>query len=222
MITDATTSEALSGRGGTSTTLRATNLWLFDTEFDLALGASIDDPRALLLASAAASCFPLLDRRTALDRAALDRVAAGRADAVEQALRRLATSLGVAADPALHLATRRAVFLTGAPQRGVTSVDDGRNGITVTTRGAIATVLPHCTRFLDDQGRGVPLTLEARTGLDRAVARYTAEGYRVLAVGHRALGVGRPAPADQQDAESDLVLLGLIAVADRTAHPATI
>jgi len=45
-----------------------------------------------------------------------------------------------------------------------------------------------------------------------------AQGRQVVAVAHRAVGVGRPAPDDQRDAETHLILIGLVAMT--TGHGA--
>jgi magnesium-transporting ATPase (P-type) len=185
-------------------TLRATHLWLFGTELSLDDGAPVDDRRGLMLAAVAAGC------------AAVDDIdgypAAGLGDAVEGAFTALAIELGVATEPLVRTANRRAEFPAGALSRRVTGVDDGRHGVTVTVKGAVGAVLPYCTLFLDDEGRAVPLTREARLRLRRAVARHVGQGRQVVAVAHRAVGVGRPAPIDRPDAETDLVLIGLAAM----------
>lgn len=181
----------------TRAALYPTHLWLFDTEVDLtALTVVIDDPRAALLVSAVARC--------AADAGSDD-------DRAERALARLATEIRVAPLSAM----RRALFVAGSGSSCVTCVDDGRHGVTVTTWGAIEAVLPHCTSFLDELGRGVPLTRTALAEAQWAAHLHAQCGRRVLAVGHRAVGVGRPPPADRRAAETELVLLGLIAFADR-------
>ena len=190
--------------------LRVTHLWLFDAEFSVELPTQVDDPRALLLAAVAGDGAL---RRTAgwPEPARLD-------DAVEAAFAALARRLGVTGGGRrARAAARRARSPDAGPPQCVTSIDAGRHGVTITVRGTVETVLPCCTEYLDPLGRAVPLTRDARLAVRRALARHTAQGRRVLAVAHRAVGVGRPAPADRQEAETDLVLIGLMALADPAA-----
>jgi len=194
--------------------LRVTHLWLFDAEFAVGLPSQVDDPRALLLASVAGGSAL---RRTAgwSGPARLD-------DAVEAACAALARRLGVArGGPRARTAARGPRSPDARRPQRVTSIDAGRHGVTITVRGTVETVLPCCTQYLDDQGRAVPLTRDARLAVRRALARHAAQGRRVLAVAHRAVGVGRPAPADRQEAETDLVLIGLVALADPAADHLT-
>jgi hypothetical protein len=192
-------------RTGTPIALRAARLWLAGAEFDVGTEDAVDDVRSLLLASVAAGCVD--------DPAGSDTGRAGPQDPVDHAALDLAALLGVTVDPVARDAARLAAFRTGSPPQHVTTVDACRNGPTVTMRGGVETVLPCCSQLLDDQGRGVPLTPDERSRLRRASRRYAAQGLQVVAVAHRAIGVGHPAPADRQEAETDLVLIGLVALA---------
>ena len=182
-----------------SPALRATHLWLFGVAYDLALEAEVGDARALLLASVAA------DGATSVADTPSARSATGLGAAIEQALLGLAAQLGVACDPVGRTTDRRALFVAGAMLPRVTSVDDGRHGVTVTVKGAVEAVLPCCTQYLDDQERAIPLTLEARRRLRRAEGDYRGLGCTVVAVAHRA--------------ERDLVLIGLVALDDPDLVP---
>jgi magnesium-transporting ATPase (P-type) len=201
---------------GTSPPLRAVRLWLAGAEFDVGSTSAGDDVRSLLLASVAAGC---------VDGASPgDPQADGLQDPVDRAALDLAALLGVTVDPVARDAGRLASFRAGsASPHHVTTVDACRNGPTVTMRGGVESVLPCCSHLLDDQGRGVPLTPDERSRLRRASSRYAAQGLQVVAVAHRAIGVGQPAPRDQQDAETELVLIGLVAFAplDAPVGPGT-
>jgi magnesium-transporting ATPase (P-type) len=203
---------ALRDHTGSSLALRAVRLWLAGAEFDVGTEAAVDDVRSLLLASVAAGCVDDTGPPGGTE-------AAGPQDPVDRAALDLAALLGVTVDPVARDAGRLAAFRTGSSPQHVTTVDACRNGPTVTMRGGVESVLPCCSQLLDDQGRGVPLTPDERSRLRRASSRYAAQGLQVVAVAHRAIGVGHPAPDDQRHAETELVLIGLVALAPLDPPP---
>lgn len=80
------------------------------------------------------------------------------------------------------------------------------------TKGAVESVLPLCDEVLGPDGAPVALSAAVRAGLSAVVDRYAAAGLRVLAVASRDWDGQRS--GDRAEVERELVLLGLVAMAD--------
>ncbi|MEU8655374.1 cation-translocating P-type ATPase [Actinoplanes philippinensis] len=178
----------------TENRMTVTRMWLPGTELDAT--GKVDDPRAAVLAAAAAACTSA--------QAATDGQPAGSGDPTELALLRLAAHQDVDVTPAARDAARRAIFHFDAHLKRMTSVDETDGVVAVHTKGAPETVLPCCT----------PLDEPTRRELQDAIDRYAADGLRVLAVAHRIWPAGEPAPVRRNQAEAGLTLLGLVAMVD--------
>jgi magnesium-transporting ATPase (P-type) len=96
----------------------------------------------------------------------------------------------------------------------MSSVDIDAAGVTVHTKGAPETVLPCCTGLLDTHGAARPLTDADRTEIQQTLDRYAASGLRVLAIAYRTLGSGEAVPEKRAEAETALILIGLVAMVD--------
>jgi calcium-translocating P-type ATPase len=191
----------------TENRMRVTRLWLTGgTEIDATASAAVGDPRARMLALAAAACTTA--------EAPSESQPNGTGDPTELALLRLADELAVAAAPAERKNARRAVFHFDARLKRMSTLDTDGDAVTVHTKGALETVLPGCDRFLDSHGAAQPLNAAARQELQQAQDRYATSGLRVLAIAHRALEPGQAVPDQREDAESGLTLIGLVAMAD--------
>jgi len=188
----------------TENRMRVTELWLAGGSLDP--DAATGEPRARLLATTAAACTTAVAPSAAQP--------AGSGDPTELAFLQLATALGVGRDADERGASRRTVFHFDARLQRMTTVDDEPRGLTVHTKGALESVLPCCTRILDDHGTAVPLTPAWREALGAALDGYAERGLRVLAVARRELPAGEPVPAARPDVETELVLLGLVALVD--------
>ncbi|MFI1991078.1 cation-translocating P-type ATPase [Actinoplanes sp. NPDC020271] len=178
----------------TENRMTVTRMWLPGTELDAT--GKVDDPRAAVLAAAAAACTSA--------HPPTDVEPAGSGDPTELALLRLAAHQDVAVQPALRDANRLAIFHFDAHLKRMTSIDDTAAGMAVHTKGAPETVLP-CCPGLDEP---------TRRDLQQTIDRYAAGGLRVLAVAHRVLAAGETAPVRRDDAETGLTLLGLVAMVD--------
>jgi magnesium-transporting ATPase (P-type) len=96
----------------------------------------------------------------------------------------------------------------------MSTLDEELRGVTVHTKGALESLLPCRSRLLDEAGRPSPLTPPRRRQLGEALDAYAARGLRVLAVAGRELVAGEEVPVTREQAETDLVLLGLVAMVD--------
>ena len=93
------------------------------------------------------------------------------------------------------------------------TVDRADRGLRVHAKGAPEALLPRCASIARPDGRSVALDAEGRRRVARVVEEYARQGLRVLAVARRELE-GEEAPSRREDAERDLVLLGLAAMVD--------
>jgi len=140
-------------------------------------------------------------------------------DPTELALLELASTRPGAASPAQRESGRRTLFHFDPRLKLMTTLDqdqdqDGKQGmVAVHTKGAAEEVLPRCTG-ISDNGEQRALTDADRAEVTRAMTDYAEQGLRVLAIAYRDLPGGAPLPGDRTDAEKDLCLLGLVAMAD--------
>jgi calcium-translocating P-type ATPase len=183
----------------TENRMRVTTLWTPGGETPVD-GTSQPTAEELGLTEAAALC-------TTAD------PAAGHGDPTELALLDLADRLGISCPPARRDDGRRALFHFDPHVKLMTTADTRDGAVVLHTKGAPEEVLTHATHVLD-HGTERPLTAADRTDVVEAVGRLAARGLRVLAVAARPLGDGQSPPARREDAERDLCLLGLVAMAD--------
>jgi calcium-translocating P-type ATPase len=182
----------------TENRMRATRLWLAGSELDAANAAA--DPRARRLARAAASCTTA---RTAGDGAVGDS-----GDPTELALLRLAAESGVPVRAAERDRDRRVLYGFDARLKLMSTLDRHR----LSTKGAVESVLPRCGDVVGPDGSVTALSPAVRAELSAAVDRYAVAGLRVLAVASREWGAA--APADRATVETEMTLLGLVAMVD--------
>ncbi len=206
----------------TQNRMRATRLWLPGLEVDLEAGpAAARDSRARLLVAGAAAC-------TTAEPAGAVRPGSG--DPTELALLVLAADAGIALDPGARATARRAVFHFDPHLQRMTTLDEepadgrGRPVVAAHTKGAPESVLPRCTRLLDEAGTARVLDARGRRQVQDVLDGYAAQGLRVLAVARRELPAGAAWPGERPAVESDLTLLGLVALMDppRAAVPAAV
>jgi calcium-translocating P-type ATPase len=147
-------------------------------------------------------------------------------DATEIAMLAAAGRLGadVALDAREH--GRRRAFSFDPELKLMSTVDERDGRLWVDAKGAPEALMPRCATVVWRDGAERPLGPSERTELDELVDAYAREGLRVLAVAQRELTAAngaRPAsdgpppaalPADREQAERDLTLLGLVALLD--------
>jgi calcium-translocating P-type ATPase len=196
----------------TENRMRATRIWTPLTELDLD-DPSVDTARAV----AEDPVLGLLGRAIAASSTAElagDRVSRSRGEATEIGLLEAARTLGVDVDVARREHDRRRVFRFDPKLRLMSTVDQRADGgITVHAKGAPEEVLARAT-MIGGRETHVPLTEEDRERVLRVLERYAGEGLRVLGIARRRLPDGEPPPDRREDAERDLVLLGLVGLFD--------
>jgi calcium-translocating P-type ATPase len=132
-------------------------------------------------------------------------------DPTEAAMVLAAADLGVETDAAARAAHRRAQFHFDAGLKLMSTVDESDGALWVNAKGAPESILPRCTAIAAGEGSRL-LDEASRREVHAATDSFADEGLRVLAVARRRLGAA--VPQRREDAESDLTLLGLVAMID--------
>ncbi|HSF62311.1 MAG TPA: cation-transporting P-type ATPase, partial [Gaiellaceae bacterium] len=195
----------------TENRMRAARIWTPLGELDLEGGA--DPP----LAVAGSPVLGLLGRTLAAcstAELAPERTGKSRGEATEIGLLEAARTLGIDVDVARREHARRKLYRFDSKLRLMSTVDERADGsLTVHAKGAPEEILLRSTEIggPDDH---VPLTADAREEVLDVLERYGVLGLRVLAVARRRLPEGVEPPEQREDAESDLCLLGLVALFD--------
>jgi calcium-translocating P-type ATPase len=145
-------------------------------------------------------------------------------DPTDLALLAAAGRLGADTDQARRQPARRRMFHFDPQLRLMSTLDDqagtrdesdssDQAGWVVHTKGAPEEVLARSTSILGADGVVHPLQPADRAAVAAAVAGYAARGLRLLAAADRVLPPGLQ-PTDRQQAESELTLLGVVALLD--------
>ena len=149
-------------------------------------------------------------------------------DPTDLALLAAAGRLGAVTGLAQRQSTRRRMFHFDPQLRLMSTLDDPdhepatvgraagsgrRGGWVVHTKGAPEEVLARSTSILGADGVVRLLQPADRAAVVAAVAGYAARGLRLLAAADRTLQPGQQ-PTDREQAESDLTLLGVVALLD--------
>jgi magnesium-transporting ATPase (P-type) len=109
---------------------------------------------------------------------------------------------------------RRRIFRFDPSLRLMSTVDDEAGTLVVNAKGAPEAVLERSASILRPDGAEEPLDDDRRAEVLERVQRYAITGLRVLAVARRDLPDAHEAPVARDEAERDLVLLGLVALFD--------
>jgi calcium-translocating P-type ATPase len=184
----------------TENRMRVTRIWSAGQEIDL---------EAASAGNGAPAPFPALaEAMAACNNARLGDEGEPSGDATEVAMLLAARRLGVETDGAAH----RSREFHFDPVLKLMSTVDGRDGSqAVHTKGAPEAVLPRCERLAGPAGEEA-LGPGERAEIESLVDGYAERGLRVLAVAERVLVAGEP--RSREEAERDLVLLGLVAMID--------
>jgi calcium-translocating P-type ATPase len=195
----------------TENRMRAVRAWTPLGEVDLededGIGeAAAHNPVLGFLGRAAAACSS-----AELDPA---RTGKSRGEATEVGMLEAARQLGVDVAVAQREHQRRKLFRFDPTLRLMSTVDERRDGgLTVHAKGAPEEVLARSTQIGGAENHR-PLTEADRREVLDVLERYASQGLRVLAVARRRLPDGAPPPEEREDAERELVLLGLVGLFD--------
>ncbi|GGC89142.1 magnesium-transporting ATPase [Tersicoccus solisilvae] len=154
--------------------------------------------------------FRLARALTACNNAHLDVDGRESGDPTEVALLRAAVALG-GSDGTIE---RLAQFPFDATLRRMSTVDRVGDEVRVHAKGAPEEIVPLCDRRADAEGADVVLTARDRDSILGVLDAWAVQGLRVLAVAERRV-TGTPGdPLTRHEAESGLVLLGMVALQD--------
>ena len=187
----------------TENRMRVTRVWSAGRELDLEAGGGVGDgdvsfPAARSLGDAMAAC----------NNARLGDGDEPSGDATEVALLEAARRLGASSGAG----ERRREFHFDPVLKLMSTVDERDGALIVHTKGAPEAVLPCCTMSAGAGDGKIPLDAEERQRIEALVDGFAGRGLRVLAVAMRTLPAGLP--ERREEAERDLVLLGLVAMID--------
>ncbi len=195
----------------TENRMRPMRIWTADEEVDLEAetdpAARAEGSRVLAELSFALSSCTTAD----IDR---QRTGKSRGEATEVGLLQAAGLLGANVTVARRERHRRRIFRFDPSLRLMSTVDQDAGGLHVNAKGAPEEVLSRCVAVLRDDLSEEPLDEEGRARALDVVERYAETGLRVLAIARRELPEGSRPPRAREDAENDLVLLGLVALFD--------
>ncbi len=195
----------------TENRMRVVRIWTPSTELDLEADVDIAaavraDPVLGFLGRAVAACSTA--------ELATDRAGTSRGEATEVGLLEAARMLRIDVAVARREHDRLALYRFDPKLRLMSTVDrrtDG--GITVHVKGAPEEVLARST-MIGGSLDHAPLSDDDRHEVLAVLERYATQGLRVIAVARRRLPGGTQPPGRREDAERDLVLLGLVALFD--------
>ena len=194
----------------TENRMRAVRIWTPLGEVDLegdgdtTGGVTGNDPVLGLLGRTLAACSTAELRATGRSRG----------EATEVGLLEAARALGVDVDATRREHDRRKLYRFDPKLRLMSTVDERLDGgLTVHAKGAPEEVLERST-LIGGPDDHVPLTEADRARVLSVLEGYAAQGLRVLAVARRRLPPESEPPELREDAERELVLLGLVALFD--------
>ena len=158
----------------------------------------------------------LLRTMAACSNAELDqaRPDAGTGDPTEVALLRAASALGADVSEPMRSGNRLRQFHFDPGLRLMSTVDRVGERTVVHVKGAPEEVLALSAGLLTSSGERRALTTDDRRAVAEVIAEYARKGLRLLAMAHRVLPDDERLPDRREDAEHDLVLLGVVAMVD--------
>ena len=195
----------------TENQMRAVRVWTPVSDLDLesdgdAGAAARADPVIGFLGRALAACSTA--------ELAAEPAATSRGEATEIGLLEAARTLGIDVAVARRDHDRRKLYRFDPKLRLMSTVDERADGgISVHAKGAPEEVLDRSTMIAGPEDH-VPMTDGDRARVLAVLERYAAQGLRVLAVARRRLPDHMQPPERREDAERELVLLGLVALFD--------
>lgn len=136
-----------------------------------------------------------------------------RGDPTEVALLRAAVILGTKVSTSIRDAHRQILFRFDPTRRLMSTVDKIGTRLVVHTKGAPEAVLARCRSAASLEGKTIPLADDQRIALLARADTYAAQGLRLIALAVRLLPA-EDIPQSRDEAESDLVFLGMAGLVD--------
>jgi calcium-translocating P-type ATPase len=182
----------------TENRMRVTRIWAAGEEIDVEhREEGIPDSSLIQLATAMAAC----------NNAHFGDGGEAVGDPTEAAMLATARSLGAGEDVGSN---RRAQFHFDPVLKRMSTVDGEDGRLQVNVKGAPEAILARCTTVASASG-STGLDPERQAMIETIVDRYADSGLRVLAIARRSIDA---VPSTRDDAETDLTLLGLVAMID--------
>ena len=176
-----------------------------ETEHDLAARVGRDPVLSLLARATASASTAEVDP---------SRHSKSRGEATEIGLLEAVRDLGVDVAVRRRERHRRALYRFDPTLRLMSTIDERDDGsLTVHAKGAPEEVLARATRIGGAENHRALTDLD-RSEVNRVLERYASEGLRVLAIARRRLSPDQGPPAEREDAETNLCLLGLVGLFD--------
>ncbi|MGZ4307930.1 MAG: cation-translocating P-type ATPase [Gaiellaceae bacterium] len=189
----------------TENRMRAVRVWTPLGEVDLEAGNGDGNPLLTLLGRAIASCSS----------AELSgEPNKSRGEATEIGMLETARALGIDVEVRRRELARRKLYRFDPKLRLMSTVDERADGtLTIHAKGAPEEVLARSTAIGGRENHR-PITEADRVEVLDVLDSYAKQGLRVLAVARRRLPDGAVPPERREDAETELCLLGLVALFD--------
>ena len=189
----------------TQNRMRALRVWTPLGEVDLEAGNGDGNPLLTLLGRTIASC-------SSAELAGEPNKSRG--EATEIGMLETARALGIDVAVRRRERARRKLYRFDPKLRLMSTVDERADGtLTVHAKGAPEEVLARATAIGGRENHR-PITEADRAEVLEVLDSYAKQGLRVLAVARRRLSDSTLPPESREDAESDLCLLGLVALFD--------
>ncbi len=191
----------------TENRMRAMRVWTPLGELDLEAGAVAADgnPVLVLLGRAIASCSSA---------ELAGEPSKSRGEATEIGMLETARALGIDVEVRRRERARRKLYRFDPKLRLMSTVDERADGtLTVHAKGAPEEVLARSVAIGGLENHR-PITAADRAEVLQVLDSYAKQGLRVLAVARRRLPDGAAPPQRREDAETELCLLGLVALFD--------
>jgi len=135
-------------------------------------------------------------------------------DPTEVGLMQVGQALGASIDDAERDRNRIALYHFDSGLKLMSTADRVGDQCWLHTKGAPEAVLNRCETVLGADGQAIPLDEDRRRSIDAQVTEWSSEGMRLIAVAQRLLPSDGPTSNEREQLESQLTLVGLVAMED--------
>jgi calcium-translocating P-type ATPase len=135
-------------------------------------------------------------------------------DSTEVGLLQTAHAIGVSTDEGERERNRLALYHFDPTLKLMSTADQVSQERWLHTKGAPEAVLDRCGTVLRADGEAIPLNEESRRSIQAQVEEWSGRGMRLIAVAQRRLPDDQPPPKERDQVETELTLLGTVAMED--------